>query len=443
MDYRGTFLVITVTNDLILGIAAGFGFAIINFIICYASVSHVEESNKKSSNVVRDYASRRTITTWNRREIAVISLHGFLFFGSSMQIIRKAKDLVYGPSTSLLKGQSFVGKIVSWLQKKLTFRRASGDHTPLLNGQTDVNYSTAAGVELDEEEGFGEHSFLVLDFSRVTGMDATAVSTGLMRVKQMSQVQELRMVLTSLRPEFEAILRANDVISDDRSDPSRVRVFANLNDGLSWVEKKILKFRGVDLEYTPLPSTDLPSLPFAFNPDNSPNKLVASIANVPSAVHSLREIFQFYYSLWDTEITPALDLFGIMRAQKGAIIFDIGQASGAFYIVLDGEVALVDPTSTKRARECFNGPQEYSEEKLKEFAISQRCTHGSVFGEVHFYLQEERAFAAVATTETFLFLMTQSSWKELVDRFPNAALSLSNVMIRSLSLQVSVMHDRY
>ena len=435
---------ITATNDLILGIICGFGFAIINFIICYASVSHVEESVKKSSNMVRDYESRRTIATWNRREIAVISLHGFLFFGSSMQIIRKAKDLVYGVSPKPEQPLSFIESVRRWVGRRLQIRRESSDLTPLLNGRSEANYLSAE-IEsaMDEEEMFDGHSFLVLDFARVTGMDATAVSTGLMRVKQMSQVQELRMVLTSLRPEFECILRANDVISDDGNDPCRVRVFANLNDGLSWVENKILKFRGAGLEYNPVLSTDLPSLPFAYHEDNSPNKFVASIASVPKAVQALRMIFQFYYRLSDEQITPALDLFGMMRVQKGGIIFDIGQSSGAFYIVLDGEVALVDPPGDKLAKDVFNGPQEYSKEKLNVFDISQRCTHGSVFGEAHFYLQQERAFAAVATTETFIFLMTQTGWKELVERFPNAALSLSNVMIRSLSLQVSVMHDQH
>jgi len=217
MVLLGTFLIITVTGDLILGIVVGCAFALVNFVICYASVPHVEKCGNKTSNILREFESRKILSKHAREEIAVIRLHGFLFFGSSVQIVQTAKQLVNGPEPEKrtnLSGRNEKGLFynIRRMFSKSSTTGTRSDYPPLLSTQIPNGYQyqqsyaalNTSGSASDVESIKSGAKYLILDFSRVTGMDVTAIATGLMRVKQLVVTNPgLKMIFTALRPEFE------------------------------------------------------------------------------------------------------------------------------------------------------------------------------------------------------------------------------------------------
>ncbi|GBG30337.1 Hypothetical Protein FCC1311_065562 [Hondaea fermentalgiana] len=512
-----TFLVISATSDLILGIAIGIGLSIVNFIIAYSSVTHIQRTYRVRSNVVRDFESRRKLKQLSPC-VARLDLHGYLFFGSSMQVVKKLQILIdektagahghaaaddgeggtrnslehdtdgehdHGPDASAL---DFVTSLVRRFNP-FASGSTTGPHTPewaavatgshrdeapvsleALNtpapGHITRQLSRQTSISADPEiESGSQLRFLVLDFTRVTGMDATAVSTGMMRVKQVAVTHGLRIVFTSMRPEFERLLVANHiVIPDDHS--CECVVYHELNDALAWIEDELLEDETLQsLTKSPrTPSTKrelptMPNIPYAFEWDgHTRNKIVSSLQSMqdPSCTIWLRRILvdffgfdtNFEFGLDDADLgeyTELTQYFGLMRLRAGEYVFRSGDLADAIYIVLVGEVCSFVPREQILER-LVNKHDHYWRSQFKPEPrmtyiqggkLLQRAQYGCIFGDIHFTLNERRQFSAVATEEAAIFVLRRQRLMELESRNPKLAVGLYRCLTKYLSLTVS------
>jgi len=436
----GTFVFITASGDLILGIAVGCAFAIINFIICYATVEHVEVSGKRSSHILREFESRKILSKFAAEDVAVIRLHGFLFFGSSVQIVKKAKQLVGGSQKEDLVENRSANRLGFWGGVKRWMSSNSGHNVPLLSddGSDPIHsYSSLNGSESNDipSESNGA-KYLIVDFSRVTGMDATAISSGLMRIKQLAVTHPgLKMVFTALRPEFESLLRANEVITDDPDDLVRIRVFDELDDGLGHIENKIIRSRSSEerLDYMLTPT--FPDIPYAFQGTNL-SSVVSSIKSMPDAAWALESIFLNFFSSDPEGLSDLCSYFGLMRIEKGRVLFDVDSEADMFYVVMVGSLATIVPKNGDMAITHFPKPSCFVDTASLRHTctIVQKALHGSFVGELQFVLREKRTFACIATSETALFYMTRSRWISLCEEQPDLALCLAKSINKNLAL---------
>jgi len=367
-----TFFIILFSEDLMLGIFVGIGLAILNFILSYSSVNHVESSGAVTSNVIRDFDKRRILADQN--VVARINMHGFLFFGTAVQMVKKIQVLLnkFGDSES-------------------------GTVYDAINQQDQVRY-------------------ILIDFERVTGIDSTAVTTGFLRVKQLANVNGVMIAFSNLRPEFEELLIANQVILE-LNDPNHlidcIVNFKETNDALEWIEDHILKQCS-----SPPANPSMPNIPFAFNVDGSQNKVLMSLSPEPETKIWLQKILVEFFG-YDSENDGELgkyssltDHFGLMRFRAGDTVFQVGQSPDMIYIVLVGEIALYHP----------------------ENKLIQRARYGSIVGDVHFCLSTPRQFNCVASEESAVFFLSRSRFNDLKKQDPRVALGFYACLAKSLAI---------
>jgi hypothetical protein len=94
---------------------------------------------------------------------------------------------------------------------------------PCTGGGDDEDADGGGGSDVsieddDDNDDVIAPRFLVLDFSRVTGMDSTAISTGLLRVKQIAMMHDIFVVFVGVRPDFQRLLITNGIVGDIRED---------------------------------------------------------------------------------------------------------------------------------------------------------------------------------------------------------------------------------
>jgi len=503
-----TFLVISATDDLILGIAIGIGLSIFNFIVAYSSVTHIQRTYRIRSNVVRDFESRRKLKKLSNC-VARLDLHGYLFFGSSMQVVKKLQILIdeaTSPSSNHadhlnhdhhnehehdtdveIESGSGVSGWATWLWGKLK-SPVQNDREPRLPEWATLTAEPPVSVEgmatprrgsmvrqLSRQTSFSadhseeEHTrlrFLVLDFTRVTGMDATAVSTGMMRVKQVAATHGLRIVFTSMRPEFENLLVTNHILHPD--DPNdQCMVFHEINDGLAWIESELLTDESLFLSFNRSPHSPslkwempgMPDIPYAFGLDGrTRNKIVASLQTLSdkSSTIWLRRILvdffgfdtNFEFGLNDPDLgeyTELTDYFGMMRLRPGEFVFHSGDQADAIYIVMVGEVCIYIPQGQVMER-LVNKHDLYWRSQFKPEPrmtyiqggkLLQRARYGCIFGDIHFTLNEPRQFSAVATEETAIYILRRQRLVELENRNAKLAVGLYRCLTKYLSQTVS------
>ena len=304
-----------------------------------------------------------------------------------------------------------------------------------------------------------EVRFLVLDFFAVTNVDATAVSTGLLRVRMLAQAHNVRLVFCSLRPQFEQLFRANNVVGPG------VIVRNNLNDALDFCETALLEEikgresqnNGISLLKTSriLRYPSEPSVPLIIFEefDDDPNTIAQKKRAEKRARASLSLLMDTFFgwgkgrpSMTPEQTKRLATFFKLLPKRQGQVIFDIGEDSDVLYVVLSGEVGLYkcfDDWTTLPKEErvrIINGTREgvvFGKQRER----MQRARYGSMIGDLSFTLQEKRAFGAMAETDTSLFALSRAQLKEMETSDPNLAVGLHKMIGRSLGMTVSNLQE--
>ena len=170
-----TFLCINVIN-LEVGMVLGVGIAAVVFVIQYAMVNTTVLTTKRS-NQLRGFQQRRILSEL-RDCIVAIELQGYIFFGSATNILKKVKHAVLIPNSTLELKRLSTMEIISDPVKQPTH-------------------------------------YVVLNFSRVNGMDATAIRSCFIVLKQLLQQHHISLVFTNVNKTILKAFQAHGVISSD------------------------------------------------------------------------------------------------------------------------------------------------------------------------------------------------------------------------------------
>ena len=171
------------------GIVVGTFIAAILFVISYSRVNVIKSALDGSiyhSKVDRPKI-HRDILHEKGEEIYILSLQGFIFFGTVQNVLEKIR------------------------------------------------------TRIDRKE-LGKLGFIVLDFRRVTHMDSSAVF-GITRLKQVTQANSILMVWTEVKPQIVNNLELGG-LKDDADDSFIIK--PTLDEGVEWCENKILAQQGMN-----------------------------------------------------------------------------------------------------------------------------------------------------------------------------------------------------
>ena len=187
---RGDYLVVVAilgviaVLGLVPGVAVGMLLALALFVLSYSRtdpVRHAFEGGAYQSSVERPDAHRPILRSQGRC-LQVLELQGFLFFGTAARIIDRI--------------------------------RARAEHDP------------ACPLR-----------FTILDFRRVTGLDASAIAC-FHRAWDLAVSRGFTLVLTDVSDSLRRGLEREGLLDEGRGD---IRVFKDLDHGLEWCEDQILQ----------------------------------------------------------------------------------------------------------------------------------------------------------------------------------------------------------
>ncbi|KAL4099380.1 hypothetical protein PRIC1_007186 [Phytophthora ramorum] len=195
-----TFVAVNVVS-LNLGIVIGIGIAILNFLLGYVRLP-VASRQPRTSGAARTLEERRVLE--HRRDaIAFFELSGFLFFGSSVQILDGVQKAVYVhkklPGSDDEVGANYLGDA----DIPLTPEENRKPLIECLDG-TSVTDPDAVPTE-----------YVVMDFTGVTAMDATAARSAFLILQKYCSNHNITVLYAGALPDIRNLLVKNEITGDE------------------------------------------------------------------------------------------------------------------------------------------------------------------------------------------------------------------------------------
>jgi SulP family sulfate permease len=239
-------------------------------------------------------------------------------------------------------------------------------------------YSIFEGIQRRLEDASRPRiRFLVIDFRRVRGLDASAEMV-FQRILSFAQTQQCFVLLSSLSPSIERQLHAR--IGTDAADSGALS-FRDLDHALEWCENRILTSFGL---------------------------------NTQGGRRSIRELLERLLDRSDLaeRLAPYLDRHEIDTGQK---LIAEGDEADRVYIVLSGEFGV------------FLDQDERLPTRLRTMR------EGAVFGEAEIYLDRPRSATIFALQRAVCYSLSAATLAALEEDDPELALAFQRLMVRLLS----------
>lgn len=184
-DYGLVLMILTViaTCGLLEGVAVGVGVAVVLFVADYSRIGIVSQTHSGvtyQSTVERPLQQRRVLREQGE-QLYILKLQGYIFFGTANHVLQRVRQ------------------------------RAQAADLPSLR-------------------------FVVLDFHRVSGLDASALHS-FATMKEVAETQALTLVFTHLAPKLRQQLAEGGY---DQEDDQVFRTFPDLDHGVEWCENHLL-----------------------------------------------------------------------------------------------------------------------------------------------------------------------------------------------------------
>ncbi|KAI9985342.1 hypothetical protein PInf_004674 [Phytophthora infestans] len=207
-----SFLAINLVS-LDLGMLIGIGIAALNFLLSYIRVPIVH-NNLDSSVEDRDLIES-TVQTRKHAGIAHFEFGGYLFFGSAVQILDTVQKSVYVRRSNSAKQLS---SNVNYMDLPLS-------HDSSLLPIRDAPVHCLDGTPAPNEH-VSPTQYVVMDFTRVAGMDATATRGAFLILKKYCKNHTIPVVFANVCPDIRSLLIKNDVASTTDFFPTAESAFA-------------------------------------------------------------------------------------------------------------------------------------------------------------------------------------------------------------------------
>ncbi|CAH0475540.1 unnamed protein product [Peronospora belbahrii] len=363
-----------------LGMVLGIGFAIINFLLGYAQV-RVVNRRSRSSAAVRKLAAR-TLLGQKRDAIVYLELYGYLFFGSSVQIVEDVQKAVHIRKRRNIAQQKSTGK----KGRKPHYIDDSGiPLTPV--SKRDVPIECLDGSPAPHPDGLPTE-YVVMDFSRVSGMDATAARSAFMILQQHCKRHNITVIFADVLPEIRSLLLKNEIVDE-------ANFFLNAESALEFCENQLLEHANhtQDLKH-PHESMSVLLHRFMGEPDESP------------FFSGIDQFFRKY------------------EVSAGHEFYRVASFPDRFYFLASGRVALY-----------MN--DDGSVAPGKPLTPLENVIPGAMFGEVDFFGRQYRYMAATALEPCIVFEMTRQRYETMEELAPKLWNRLRDVVMQSMALSIT------
>ncbi|KAF8062987.1 hypothetical protein HT031_003826 [Scenedesmus sp. PABB004] len=466
-----TFLAI-MQLELERGVAAGMLLCATYFCVTYARANMAAFAVLPTrSAAVRSYHESHVLEVVANR-LATVALSGFMFFGSSVlmssKVIQVAEDMVAAvDSSNDAKADAAAAAAAARGPGGKDHARAavaapppaqrSGSGGPLRDlrlaslavmGNKPPGAGAAASgagddASLDAEAlALLERSapcFVILDFRRVLGVDATAAQT-LGSLAMVLRRMGVELVLTRVaKPSVRRLLVAHGIIAPrhhrhraaggeggageplldaeagggeegEEDEGGYCRVFDTLNQGAKYAEDRLLAMaQAAGLLRQGLTGLDLRQF----------FEMHCSQALLTAGVDAAR-------------ITAEVAKLGVPRSlSPGQRLFSFGEEPNSFYLILKGVVSIeVKPLAVPAVGFRPAPAQLDTLEVERDFSSGQ----GAVVGITDFVLNRLRSFQAVTSSECVLLEVSRPALEAMVAEVPAVATALQAILLRDACL---------
>lgn len=376
-----------------LGMLLGIGFAIINFMLGYAQV-RVVNRRSRTSVAVRKLAAR-TLLAQRRDAIVYLELYGYLFFGSSVQILEDVQKAVHIRKKTHSHDHSSNGTMKNDGEQAIAAERRARNSLVSPNGMpmTPVNrrdepIECLDGSPAPSPEGLPTQ-YVVMDFGRVSGMDATAARSSLMILQQHCRRHGISVLFVDVLPEIKQLLLRNEIADYESFYP-------NADSALEFCENRLL--------------------------DDTPHA-VSTDARRHEAMSVL--LHRFMGQPDDAAYFAGIDAFFHKRTfAAGHEFYRVGDLPGQLYFLASGRVALFmnfDGSATPDKAQL-----------LLEYVIP-----GALFGEVDFFGNQFRSMSARAMDKCVVFELSREAYQALEKQAPELWNRLRDVVMQSMALAIT------
>jgi SulP family sulfate permease len=193
-------LVVIAVTDFLIGVGVGLVAAIILFVLSYSRINvvhHALSGAEMRSNVERCAYHQRSLTSLGR-QIFILELQGFIFFGTSNALLEKIRSRVADIAQDPLR-------------------------------------------------------YIILDFRRVSGLDSSAVLS-FVKGQQLAGGQGITLVLTHTSENIKRSFEQGGLLKSDPTGQvgASLHIFPDLDHGLEWCEEQLLEMERITLMHVPV-----------------------------------------------------------------------------------------------------------------------------------------------------------------------------------------------
>ncbi|KPM38953.1 Uncharacterized protein C24H6.11c [Neonectria ditissima] len=376
-------------HDFVVGIGVGILLAFVSLILQTSRVSAIRGnySGDIVTSTVRRNPSQHNYLHQVGRQIYIVKLTGYLFFGTIVSVEEKIRNL--------LDDSAFAKQPIK---------------------------------------------FLILDLWHVTGLDYSA-GEAFNTISRLLNNKAVHLVLSGVDSESQLgrNLRAVGV----GSDGIEVMMLPNLNSALESCENELLmtlyaRQEELSLKRMSIQNLDVPARSSGFSsfdpPFNSPRRthLVEAARDALSSVDTqrpskwmsfkepLRLMLQVFQGLSDKNEDfwfPATSYFTRREYPAGTIIFRRGEEAKGFYLLEEGII-----------RAEYDLPQGW---------LCESIVAGTTCGELPFFSETDRTATAVVEKDCVTWLMDQDQWAKIQVEEPEVGRELLRVSLKLTSERMS------
>jgi SulP family sulfate permease len=456
-----TFVAVTAFG-LEVGIAAGIVGAALHFAYEYAQVSVKAFTVVPSrSNAVRTFQQRLVLEAFGGR-IAAVALSGMIFFGSATKCV----DQILSVASTLLEPQPHVDNVGGNLNDFRLARdsnlgeEANGGEEALTSTlprpalrtvpserTLSATYDRLDALKCGSRKGFAGVAsalqasplILLLDLSRVHGIDATAARNFLTLNSRLAVRRGVRLIITGLRPNdtgrrIRKLLGGQGLTMVHPSpeattsptfsyDPSSCLCFSSMDEGLRWCEDHFLKIAESYGVCEPQP--EFVDLAFVLRNNLQPPPLTTQ----GNADH--------------TDYAEAAAILGkvseLRKMEPGSVVFTRGKPSDEVLVVRKG--AIVCQVDFTRTTVHSRAVAAAVPKGLAVDAVSRTLSYGAggIVGDTDFMLQRPRSFDARACPQrgAECWVFNYRSFQRLSADSPHTLVLLQTVILRINCLSAS------
>ena len=448
-----TFFMINLVG-LELGMACGVLVAMASFIYDYAKVPVVQRV-KLRSNVIRSLPVSSTLAE-EQEQIITLRCRGYIFFGSTIQIMDSVMRSVVLPPTTMpsVAAQLAAGaqspaaspptgvSSTAALQAKLQEASAGGGGGGDGGGGGGRRPSTGGSDGPASPSPFGDNSslrdgavydpaadvstttpvtrFVIFDFTMVSGLDATAARSCFLNLTRTLTPLGITIIFGGVKADshIERLLIGHEILSVKPPAAEAVR-FDTIDEALEHCEEELLRAhpraRAASRRCTAAarrsacaacrrrrrsgctpaavaPPRTAASAPWAPRARPPPSSSGRASGALSMMLSPLVE------AEWSDMLEGLAPFFREKRYGNGSVIFRKGALAHSVYFITAGEVTLWAPRLETEPAENVGASLEDLQGSFGRRLV--RYVDGGIFGELDFFLRNPRSFSAVASCAT-------------------------------------------